>query len=45
MLFFSKWEKILVLKYDDQSTLLFLTPTYPTAVFAGLKIVALFNEL
>ena len=28
-----------------RSILLFLTPTYPTAVLSGLRIVALFNEL
>ena len=28
-----------------RSILLFLTPTYPTAVLSGLRITALFNEL
>ena len=40
-----KCENMLVLKYKDPSILLFLTPTYPTAVLSGLRIVALFNEL
>ena len=29
----------------DQFILLFWTPTYPTAVLFGLRIVALFNKL
>ena len=42
---FSKWENMLVLKYEDPSILLFLTPTYPTAVLSsGLRIIALFNK-
>ena len=44
MLFSSKQENMLVLKYQDQSILLFLTPTFPIAVLYGLRIVALFNE-
>ena len=31
--------------FKDPSILLFLTPTYSTAVLYGLRIVALFNEL
>ena len=30
---------MLVLKYQDPSILLFLTPTYPTAVLPGFRIV------
>ena len=45
MLSFSKSENMLVLKFQDPSTLLFLTPTYPTSIFSGLQIVALLNEL
>ena len=45
MLFYSKWENMLVLIYEDSSILLFLTPTYTTAVLYGLRIVALFTEL
>ena len=45
MVSFSKWGNMLVLKYQDPSILLFLTPTYPTAVFSGLRIVVLFNKL
>ena len=45
MLSFAKLENVLVLKYQDPSILLFLTPIYPTAIFSGLRIVALFNEL
>ena len=41
----SKWENMLALNYWDPSILLFLTPTYPTAVLSGLKIVPLFSEL
>ena len=29
---------MLVLKYKDPHNLLFLIPTYPTAVFSGLRI-------
>ena len=36
---------VLVLKYYDPSILLFLTPTYLTAVLSGLRITALFNAL
>ena len=37
MLSFTTLENMLVLKYYDPSILLFLTPTYPTALFsAGL---------
>ena len=39
---FSKWKSILVLKYWDQSILLFLTPTDPNSVLSGPRIV--FNE-
>ena len=42
---FSKSENTLVFKIYDPPILLFLTPTYPTAVLFGLRIVALFNEL
>ena len=45
ILSFSKWENKLVLKYQDPSILPFFTPTYPTAVLSGHRIVALFNEL
>ena len=45
MLSFAKLENVLVLKYQDPSILLFLTPIYPTAIFSSLRIVALFNEL
>ena len=44
MLSFSKWENMLVEKYQDRSILLFLTPTHHTAALSGLRIVALFNE-
>ena len=40
-----KMRKYISLKYYDPSTLLFWTPTYPTALLSGLKIVALFNKL
>ena len=36
---------MLVLKRKDPSVLLFLDPTYPTALLSGLGIVALFNKL
>ena len=46
MLSFSKWENILVLKYQNPSVLLFLSPIYPSdALMSGLRIVALFNKL
>ena len=45
MLSFSKWGNMLVLKYLDLSILVFLKPTYLTAVLSGLRIVALFNKL
>ena len=32
-------------KYDSLNILPFLTPTYPTAVLPGLRIVVLFSEL
>ena len=37
MLLFSKWGNMLVLKFKNPSILLFLTPTYPTAVLCGLS--------
>ena len=40
-----KIKKYVSLNYEDPSILLFLTPTYPTAVLSGLKIVALFKKL
>ena len=40
-----KMTKYLNLKILIPSILLFLTPTYPIAVFSGLRIVPLFNEL
>ena len=40
-----KMRKYVSFKIQDPSTLLFLTPTYPTAVFSGLRITALLNEL
>ena len=36
---------MLVLKYQDRSILLFLTPTYPIIVLSELIIIVLFNEL
>ena len=40
-----KIKKYVSLNYEDPSILLFLTPTYSTAVLSGLKIVALFKKL
>ena len=40
-----KMTKYLNLKILIPSILVFLTPTYPIAVFSGLRIVPLFNEL
>ena len=44
MLSFSKLEIKLVLKYQDAPILLFLTFTYLTAVFSGLRTLAVLNE-
>ena len=38
-------KKMVNLKILRSSILLFLTPTYPTAVLSGLRIAALFNKL
>ena len=45
ILFFLKWENMLVLKYEDPSILQFLIHTYRTAVLSGLRIVALFYRI
>ena len=39
-----KLGNMFVLKYEDPFILLFLTPTYPTAVLSLLRTVALFNK-
>ena len=39
-----KMRKYVTLKISKSSILPFLTPTYPTAVLSGFRIVVLFNE-
>ena len=41
----SRMRKYVSLKILRSIYFAILTPTYPTAVFSGLRIVALFNEL